>query len=374
MKLLPTIIMDKHRKKLLFLLLSGAVGIILLVIAGYQLLEFTDSTEFCGELCHQVMYPEYTAHQASPHSRVACAQCHVGYGGGYLIRSKISGIPQLFAVLFNTYPRPIETPVQNLRPARDTCEDCHRPERFAGDLVKTHTTFDTDEANTEHVDTRILRVGGGELEVASGIHWHVHADVYYLADDQERQDIVWVGVDRGDGYFTEYYEPAKLSEITPERIDKEKRLMDCVDCHNRATHVFNSPDELIDIAMTQGKIDPSLPFIKKIGLTALDPANSSLEAADAKLDAIRDFYQENYPEVYTSQGSDIDEAITELKDIARLTTFPEMHITWKTYIDNAGHTDSPGCFRCHGKLEAYGGPNSGQVIDKDCDACHYFSL
>jgi hypothetical protein len=371
---LPRIEMNKHRKKLLFLLISGALGMIMLVIGGYQLLEFTDSTEFCGELCHKVMYPEYTVHQASPHSRVACAQCHVGYGGGYLVRSKISGVPQLFAVLFNTYPRPISTPVENLRPARDTCEECHRPERFAGDLVKTHTTFDEDEANTKHVDTRILRVGGGEQEVASGIHWHIAASVYYLADDEARQDIIWVGVDRGDGYFTEYYDPDKLSEITPDRIAKEARLMDCVDCHNRATHIYSSPDDLINISMAQGRIDPTLPYIKKEGMEALDPANPSLDEAYGKIEAIKDYYRLNYPDIFSKRGGDIEAAIAELKNIAKLTTFPYMHIDWNTYIDNVGHTQWPGCFRCHGKLEAYGGANSGQVIDKDCDACHYFSL
>ena len=156
----------KHREKLVFLMVAGAIGIILLVIGGYQLIEFTDSTAFCGRLCHQVMYPEYTAYQASPHSRVLCSECHVGSGAGYLVKSKLSGVPQFIAVATSTYDRPIPTPVENLRPARETCAQCHRPERFAGDLVRVHTTYETDETNTEHVDTRVLRVGGGELEAA----------------------------------------------------------------------------------------------------------------------------------------------------------------------------------------------------------------
>ncbi len=371
---LPKIEMNKHRKKLLFLLISGAIGIILLVIGGYQLLEFTDSTEFCGDLCHKVMYPEYTAHAASPHSNVACAQCHVGYGGGYLVRSKISGIPQLFAVTFNTYERPIPAPVQNLRPARATCEECHRPSRFAGDLVETHTTYASDEANTETVDTRIMRVGGGEQEVASGIHWHINAKVYYLADDAARQDIIWVGVDRGTGYFTEYYDPAKIGEITPERITKEARLMDCIDCHNRTAHDFPTPDTLINEAMAQGKIDSSLPYIKKEALAALDPISPDLATADSKVAAIEDFYKTNYPDVYAAKADAIADAISALDDVATQTTFPYMGVTPTTYINNIGHIDSPGCFRCHGKLVAYGGPDAGQPISKDCDLCHYFTL
>ena len=162
----------RHKEKLLFLMFAGATGIVLLVMGGYQLVEFTDSTAFCGQLCHEVMYPEYTAYQSSPHSRVTCAECHVGSGADYLVRSKISGIPLIISTLTGSYDRPIETPVRNLRPARETCEECHRPERFSGDIVRVHTTYASDEANTTKTDTRILRVGGGEDEVAKDIHWH----------------------------------------------------------------------------------------------------------------------------------------------------------------------------------------------------------
>ena len=129
----------RHREKLLFLMFAGAIGIILLVMGGYQLVEFMDSTAFCGRLCHGVMYPEYTTHQDSPHSRVTCSECHVGSGAGYMVKSKLSGVPQIIAVTSGSYERPIQTPVKNLRPARETCEQCHRPERFAGDLVRVRT-------------------------------------------------------------------------------------------------------------------------------------------------------------------------------------------------------------------------------------------
>ncbi len=364
----------RHREKILFLMFAGAIGIILLVIGGYQLIEFTDSTAFCGQLCHKVMYPEYTAHQASPHSRVPCSECHVGSGAGYLVKSKLSGIPQFFAVATGSYDRPIPTPVENLRPARETCEQCHRPERFAGDLVRVHTTYATDEANTEQVDTRILRVGGGESGVARDIHWHIAATVWYLALDKERQEIGWVGVEDSNGELIQYIDPDKAIDITPPRIEAEKRLMDCMDCHNRATHIFRSPEELIDTALAQGKIDKGLPFIKREGLKALDPPNPSLEQAIARVEAIKEFYRTSYPQVYQEKEVAIDEAIVELKEIARLTTFPHMEVTWKTYIDNIAHQESSGCFRCHGKLVATTGIQEGKVIDADCNSCHYFEL
>ena len=340
----------RRREKLLFLMFSGAIGIILLVSGGYKLMEFMDSTAFCGRLCHQVMYPEYTTYQASPHSRVTCSECHVGSGADYMVRSKVSGIPLVFITLFGTYDRPIQTPVENLRPARETCEQCHRPERFAGDLVRVHTSYLTDEENTKQVDTRVLRVGGGEFEVARDIHWHIAAKLWYLSLDKKRQEIGWVGVEERNGELTQYIDPQKTAEITPQRIEEEKRLMDCMDCHNRATHIFRSPEELIDTALVQGKIDSSLPFIKREGLNALDPPNPSLEQAIAKVEAIKEFYRTSYSQIYKEKEPAIDKAINELKEIARLTTFPDMKISWETYIDNIAHQESPGCLRCHGKL------------------------
>ncbi len=364
----------RHRNKLLFLMSAGAIGIMLLVIGGYQLIEFSDSTAFCGRLCHEVMYPEYTTYQASPHSRVACSECHVGPGADYLVRSKVSGVPLIFATIFGDYERPISTPVENLRPARETCEQCHRPDRFAGDLVRVHTSYLPDEENTKQVDTRVLRVGGGESEIARDIHWHIGADVWYLALDDKRQEIGWVGVEDSNGELTEYIDPDKETEISPERIQDEKRLMDCMDCHNRATHIFSSPEELIDTALTQGKIDSSLPFIKREGLKALDPPNPSLSQAIARVEAIKEFYRASYPQIYQGKEPVIDAAITELKEIARLTTFPAMNVSWKSYLDNASHLESPGCLRCHGKLVAITGKQEGEVIDANCDSCHYFEL
>ncbi len=343
----------------------------MLVIGAYQLLQFTDSTAFCGRICHNVMYPEYTAYQASPHSRVACVQCHVGYGGNALVRSKISGIPQVWAVMTNSYERPISTPVKNLRPARETCEQCHRPERFAGDLVVTDTTYDQDEANTGHTDTRIMRVGGGEVGV--GIHWHIAANVYYLPLDSQRQQIAWVGVQNKDGSMTEYIDPAVAGNVTPERIARDERLMDCVDCHNRATHIYRSPEAIIDDDMTQGLIDKTLPYIKREGSEALDPVNPGLDYAYARIDGIAAFYQTYYPDVYAEKGPAIQQALVQLKQAAVLTTFPWMHVTWDTYLDNIGHENSPGCLRCHGKLVPKN-DLEGAPIDASCDLCHYFQV
>ncbi len=363
----------RNTKKLLFLIFAGAVSLGLLIIGGFQLIEFSDSTAFCGVLCHKVMYPEYTTYNASPHSRVACAECHVGSGASYLVSSKVSGLPMVWATLIGNYEKPIPTPVKNLRPARETCEQCHRPERFAGDVIRTHTTFATDENNTVTKDLRVLRVGGGESDAAKDIHWHIAAKVWYLPVDDARQDFAWVGVENANG-LTEYVDPANTDKITPENVQKNGRLMDCIDCHNRATHIFQSPEQLVDQKMAQGKIDPTLPYIKRESLSVLNPPSTSLEETYQKIEAIRLYYRTNYPKIYATKAADVTNAINQLKEVARLTIFTEMKVNSSTYVDNAGHQTSPGCFRCHGKLLATSGETTGNAIDANCELCHYFEL
>lgn len=357
----------RRRQRLLFLVFGGAVGLVMLVIGSYQMLEFMDSTDFCGRLCHDVMYPEFTTYEASPHSRVECVDCHVGSGASYLVKSKASGVPQMFASLFNTFSRPISTPVENLRPARETCEACHWPEKFSGDLVRTHRSYLPDEENTEQVDTRIFKVGGGGFDSAEGIHWHIGAEVWYLPLDDKRREIAWVGVEVEGGGLQVYVDPKLADEATPERLAAEKRLMDCADCHNRATHIFYSPEELIDMALAEGSIDLSLPFIKREGLEALDPANPSLEQAIERVRAIEEFYRTSYPEVHAENEDLIDRAIVELEEVARLTTFAEMKVDWQTHFDFVSHE---GCFRCHGELIAVSGDQKGEPIDAGCNLCH----
>ncbi len=363
-----------RRPRLLFLMFAGWVSVLLLALGCYQLIQFSDSTSFCGRLCHNVMRPEYTAYQASPHSRVLCASCHVGSGADYLVRTKISGIPLIYKTVTGNFDRPIPVPVENLRPASDTCAQCHRPERFAGDLVVTHTTVFPDQANTRRTDTRILRVGGGAPGVAQGIHWHIMATVDYLALDRQRQNIAWVDVKGSDGSSTIYEDPDQAKQVTPGKIQTQTRTMDCIDCHNRATHIFNSPDTLLDAAFVQGQLNPGLPYLKQQGLIALDPPAPSLAEAYARVDAIRDFYRTKYPQIYQQQAASIDSAVQAIKGMADLTVFPEMNLSWKTYVNNIGHQNSPGCFRCHGKLVQQNGPQKGQLISAACDLCHYFNI
>ena len=126
------------RRTLEYVGLATVLNLLIIGTASYRGVQYMDSTSFCGKTCHTVMDPEYTAYQNSPHSRVECVDCHIGPGAGWFVRSKLSGLRQVFAVTFHTYSRPIPSPVKYLRPARETCEQCHWPQRFTGDkfLVK----------------------------------------------------------------------------------------------------------------------------------------------------------------------------------------------------------------------------------------------
>lgn len=357
------------RWRIMFFLVAGILEAILLTIGGFKMLEFTESKEFCGLLCHSVMRPEYVAYEISPHARVSCSECHVGPGASFLVKSKIQGIPLILATAFNTYGRPIPTPVANLRPARETCEQCHWPQKLTGNLLRTYQFYLPDETNTRQSLALAFRVGGGEAETAKGIHWHISSKVWYLPLDESRQDIGWVGVENKEGKTTEYFDSAKRTEISPQKIEQEKRLMDCIDCHNRATHIFYSPDELLNQSLSTGKIDSAIPYIKKKGLEVLDLANPSINEAVSKAEALKSFYQDSYPQVYQGKEQSIDQAITELKRLTEYVFFPEMKVNWQTHTNNLKHS---GCFRCHGKLVSSPTEGESETIDATCTSCHLF--
>jgi hypothetical protein len=391
-------------KRLVVVVLVAGVAVLAIGLGTYEILLATESSRFCGTVCHTPMYPEYTTYQKSPHSVVPCTSCHVGAGSYNLISSKARGIPQIWETITRRYPRPIPSPVENLRPARETCEQCHTPSKFTGYLLQSSSSFKTDQGNTKQTDTIVLDVGGGLSGVASGIHWHTAATVWYLPMDEKRLQIGWVGVEQ-NGVLTEFIDPAAVDTVTPQRIEAEKRRMDCVDCHNRATHIFASPNDLIDRAMAEGSIDSGLPFIKREALAAAGSPRPSVEDAYSRVDAIKEFYKANYPRLYADNSTQIDRAVIKLREISTLTTFPTMSVDWNTHADHSGHNKPPadllagtgiafdnwrsneseGCFRCHWKLvpatrSAHGfsiGGNTGYTsgtpghVDASCTLCHY---
>lgn len=360
----------KHRSTLAAIVAFTAVFVAVSAAGSYRAYEFTDSVQFCGQLCHTVMKPEYVAYQHSPHARVACVECHVGAGAGWYVKSKLSGAYQLYAVAFNKYPRPIPTPVANLRPAPETCEQCHWPRMFHGAQLKVFTHFGSDEKNTPRQIQMLIKTGGGDPSMgeSSGIHWHmnINNEVTYVSTDEHRQVIPWVQMkNRTTGKVTVY----KDASVTEEQLAKGKqRRMDCVDCHNRPTHIYVPPDQSIDNALVAGTIDSSLPFIKQQAVEALTATyNSEDEAAKGIDTKLEGFYTAKYPDLWKTHQGSVRAAIAEVQRIYSTTIFPEMKVDWRVHPNNIGHFYSSGCFRCHDGNHVSA---EGKAISKDCGICH----
>ena len=354
----------------------GILGVLMVFLAvvsvlSYRTYQFTETVGFCGQVCHTPMKPEFTAYQASPHARVACAECHVGPGASWYVRSKVAGTYQLYAVTFNKFPRPIESPVKRLRPARETCEKCHWPEKFWGNLFKINTHFASDEKNTPRQIQMLIKTGGGSptTGLTAGIHWHMNImnEVWYIATDRKRQEIPWVKVKDTQGRVTEYL--SKESPLTPDQISKaEKRRMDCIDCHNRPSHVFQPPQQAVDQALLVGRIDATLPFIKRQAVEVMSQTYATTESArEGIASGIDAFYFTKYPAFYEQRRATIQAAIAEIQRLYETNIFPEMKVNWETHPNNLGHFNYPGCFRCHDGQHV---SQEGKVIPKDCNSCH----
>jgi len=358
----------RHGLALVALATVANVGI--LGAASYKGVEHMDSAQFCGVTCHSVMAPEYTAYTGSPHGRVTCVQCHIGPGAGWFVRSKLSGVRQVFAVTFNTHSRPIPSPVKQLRPARETCEQCHWPQKFHGDMLLVRNKFADDEANTKTTTVLVLKLGGRAANGATGIHGrHLNekSRVEYVAIDDKRQVIPQVTYVNDQGE-RELYESAEL-KATPEQLAQgERRTMDCMDCHNRPTHSFELPERAVDRALSEGSVSPELPFVKKKAIELLRAEYPDQETAGRRIrDGLKEYYRTAQPQVYASRRALVETAAERLAAIYARNVFPGMKVGWGTYPNHIGHEDFLGCFRCHDDNHK---TRDGRAITQDCNACH----
>ena len=361
----------RERKALLVVAIGAIILSVPAVYGGFQMYLYTDAVSFCGTVCHS-MTPEYLTYQRSPHAHVECAQCHVGAGAAGYLEAKIRGVAEMVETVQDKYPRPIPVPVTDLRPIRENCEKCHWPANFFGARLVRPVHFLSDEQNTRWEIDMLVLVGGSAPMGASkmGIHWHVASKVEYVASDTERQHIVWVrSVDPKTGVASVYTAEARNSTTPP---PGEVRTMDCVDCHNRPSHIFHSPDMAVDVGLAGGlagtQIDPSLPFIKQQGVAALTATYADNEQALRGIDsAVRNYYQKAYPQVYMAKQQAITDAITYLQGTYTRNFYPLMKVRWDTYYTNEGHLEFLGCFRCHdGQHKSV----DGKAIRSDCDICH----
>ncbi len=343
-----------------------AVNVVLLGVATYKGVEYMDSTTFCGLACHQVMSPEYTAYVNSPHSRVACTQCHIGPGASWFVKSKLSGARQVVAVTLGTFSRPIPSPVHELRPARETCEQCHWPQKFHGDRLQVRTKFADDESNTASHSILLMRIGGTQAGGQVGIHgrhFDAKSRVRYQTTDDRRQVIPRVIYVGDDGKEVEY-----AIDGAPPATAGEWREMDCVDCHNRPTHAFDMPESGLNRAMQAGRIPADLPFVKREAAAAIQADYADRDVAAREIVArITSFYEKNYPEVAKARAADVRKAAEAARDVWLRNVFPDMKLVWGSHPNNIGHEDFPGCFRCHDDQHK---AKDGRTISQDCTTCH----
>lgn len=360
-----------RRRKLLVLVCVTFAFLFMSAFGSYRAFEYTESVAFCGQQCHAVMKPEFVAYNASPHARVGCVACHVGGGAEWYVRSKFNGMHQLYAVTFRTYNKPIETPLHNMRPADETCAKCHWPEKFLGEKLRVFNHFGFDESNSLSQARMLIKVGGGSPESGEvgGIHWHMNLanEVTYVATDEKRQNIPWVRLKDRNGVVTEY--SVKDGSLSPEQLaSMDKRRMDCIDCHNRPTHIYLSPNEAVDNALAAGRIDVGLPFIKAKAVEVLSvDYQTNDEAVAAIARDLPSYYQASYPGVFSSRRAAVDQAVAEVQRIYQTYFFPEMRTNWTSHINNIGHLTAQGCFRCHDGRHF---SPEGKVIRNECAICH----
>jgi len=361
----------RHRRTFIAVVMISFIFLLMTAIGSFRTYEFTESVMFCGKTCHAIMKPEYTAYQQSPHARVKCVQCHIGPGATWFVKSKLSGAYQVIATLTGDYPRPIPTPIKNLRPARETCEQCHWPREFFGNAERTFFHFLPDEKNSPWAIEMLVKIGGGNpvFGAVTGIHWHmvIANKIEYIASDEQRQVIPWVRLTDRKGRVTVYQ--SADNKLKPELIAASvPRVIDCIDCHNRPTHIFHSPIDSVNLALYTGRIDSSIPSIKKQAVQALTKHYSTGAEATRGIEKIlSNFYQSNYAEFAQNNAMLISQAITETQRIYRQNFFPAMNVAWNVYPDNIGHWDFPGCYRCHDGAHTSA---DGKTITHKCTACH----
>ncbi len=374
LKRLPVIDMNDRRTRNAFMIFFiGTIIFVFISASGtYEAYHFSESVAFCGTLCHSVMHPEYTAYQNSPHARVKCVECHVGQGASWYVKSKLSGLYQVYSVIFHKYETPIPTPLNNLRPARETCEVCHWPQKFYSRKLRVQKNFLADSANSEWDIYLQMKIGPqfSAFGLKEGIHWHINPDVKieYVADDEKRENIVWVkytNIKTGESHV--YMNEESVPEDSTLK-NYPARVMDCIDCHNRPSHIYKAPQHFVDNIMVTGQVSKEIPFIKQTAMEILKTAYGTTDSAYMALEnGITAFYKDTYPDYYASNKPSIDGAIAAIKEAYSKNMFPEMNVSYDAYPDHIGHLESRGCFRCHNDLFK---TDKGRTITRDCNLCH----
>ncbi|MSU62047.1 MAG: cytochrome C [Pedosphaera sp.] len=350
----------RHRKILLGFAFGAAAFLLITAVGSYETYQVTKSVQFCGQACHGPMEPQYVAYQNSPHARVECTACHIGPQAQSFVKAKFNGLHQVYATAFNDFHRPVHLSGK-IDINQETCEQCHWPKRHIGNVERNYTHYLADETNTLFGVRLLLKVGGGDPThgPAGGIHWHMNLanKIEYIATDDKQQVIPWVRFTEANGTVTEY----RTAEFKDDPSQHKIRAMDCMVCHNRPAHHFRAPNDLVDLAMSLGNIDPTIPWIKSNVVASLIAPHATQSEGVEKISST---LKSKYPST-----PKIDTAIAAAQDIYKKSFFPEMKVDWRAYPNNAGHKEWPGCFRCHDENHKTA-DGAKKIAASDCNACH----
>lgn len=254
-------IVHLNARNVLIGLLVAVPVIMLLVSAGIGTWEYTNSDAFCADACHAVHPENAFTHAQSQHAQVACVECHIGRMSFFPAAIEKSGHVTHGWAMVVGYERPLTSP--SLPAASVSCEGCHTAVTHRFNSVRVSRRFAPDETNTETKLTLAVRTVGREFgrEPPRDVNWHSSGAVRFVATDPQKVDVRWVEATRRDGTKVVYqYVDTPLSDADLEQADV--RVMDCVDCHNRAGHYFRDPEVQVDEAMARGDLNPELPFVK----------------------------------------------------------------------------------------------------------------
>ncbi|MCC7104016.1 MAG: NapC/NirT family cytochrome c, partial [Chloroflexi bacterium] len=341
------------RRGLGMLIFGSVVAAVAFAIsAGTVLsLNWMETPEFCGS-CH-TMKPELRAYELSPHKAVECAECHIGPAPTDLISAKMQGMIQLMHLVSNTYPRPIPPAAHGMVKGQESCGRCHKEAPTGRDRLDTRTYFAQDATNTPTEVALVVKLADVAPGRDRGIHWHVKSNVELLGKDVTARAIDYVRVQAPDGTVTEYASTSLIKAdessdaIAEARGSEHLQRMTCLSCHNRVGHEFLSPERAVDDALATGRIDRTLPYIKKQSLQLLAVTYGSTDEAAAGIGQLADYYHENYPEVYSEKLKQITAAEEQLEELYGIVASPEMAASYQNYPNYLGHKDNAGCFRCH---------------------------
>ena len=345
------------RNFLIFVAVATGVNLLIGGSLSYTAVHYMESNNFCGTACHQVMGPEFRAYAAGNHNNVKCVSCHVGEGATNMVKAKLNGTRQLLLVMTGGFSRPIAAPFHGLKSAEETCLNCHTATHDFGEKLWRAGKFD--DAGQKLETVLMMKLGGGSNgKGIHGAHMAPDVEITYDAADEKRTKMVRVRYRKG----------TTVKEYGGEGAAAMTRRMDCLDCHNRPAHAMQTAERAVDEAMLNGRMASSVLKMRTAALDVLKQSYAtSNEAAAALPTRLVAYFEKNAAAELSAKRAEIDRAGAVLKEIFATNVSPEMKIGWGTYPTHIGHTDSPGCFRCHGdELKS----KTGQTITQDCEACH----